>query len=180
LVGIPGDKIDQTHPVYYMHGNHDDARRVAITLDTISDKWTIVCLPENRIAKFERENKHVPNVHKALQAMAEKELAALSEAERLALSMEEHGDRRDFASFAAHAAKINDPAITKAIATSRVNIDKAWKLYQRFSRVASITLPEWTNPLERYPLIDSYAMRSDPEHVIRYINAEYAYQKEQA
>lgn len=173
--GVPGKDIDQNHPVYYYHGNISQGYRWAGNLTQLGVKhFTIVCLPENRLAKFRREN---PNF-KEVTVVIEDKFKNLSEDSKLALAMHEQGVTAIFQTLGGWGRKFADPDITKAIRLAKIDVSA---LVWRHAWVDNGSLDtSWSNPLDKYPLFDGsdlrYSGTQSPEyknHVKAYLNWHY-------
>lgn len=175
LDGIPGSQIDQTNPVYHIHGNTQRAAHMAPVLDNFGDKWTIICLPENRLAKFRRETPHIKNLRDALQDLAVKAIAKWTDDQKMALAIVNEGDNNVLSYLQPVLKQLDDGDLIKAYRLSKLDVKAQYEVQRQFGSV-SMPLPTWKNPLDKYPLFDTYAIHKDPDHVVRYLNNEFAHQ----
>lgn len=172
--GVEGDKIDQTNPVYYFHGNQHSCRStVGPILAQHSAKFTVICLPENRLAKFKRENPKIKNARDEIKGLASKIAANMTADQKVALGMLDAWDRDELKVLVGHEKKIDDPDIKRAIRLCQINIDGIVKAREQFRGMVNFPT-DWTSPLDSYVLYDRSHMRRNPAHVIRYLNHEFA------
>jgi hypothetical protein len=183
--GVAGDDIDQSKPIFYVHGRSGEAARYASLLKKEhSAGFYVVALSANRIDKFCRI---IPTAKTALQGV--KDIWAARSAkytadQRLALHIHDQGSSADLKRF--YAARLDDPALKAAI-TLVQNTDIKTLLDERkqFSRVVdtdSLSAVSWSDPLDSYPLFEAVKdgarwgnSRDLPwgDHMYLYINAAY-------
>lgn len=176
--GIPGDEIDQSKPVYWVHGNLRAGTYQASLLHSAVKEFTIICLPENRIEKFKRENPKIKKVKDVLQAAYDKWFDAITDKDKLALACREARDL-DTPRLVKHKDKFDDPAIVKAVdAIAGANLDKLLQLKSRWRYEVTPRdekLPKWESPLDGYPLFSGYDFERAPDVYIEYINSVFRY-----
>jgi hypothetical protein len=181
LAGIPGDQIDRNFPVYWFHGNNQyDVHYLSAALDTLERQYTIVCLPANRIDKFRRENPKIEKLDDRIRREYAKLVATLSEAEKLAIVIDEQANISDFRALKFYRDEILDPEIVKCLDAAAADISKYREKQQALHiRDALPGFDDWESPLVAYGLWDAYALRSNSAEMIRYLNNEYTYRKAQ-
>lgn len=179
--GVPGDQIDQTHPVFWFHGNGRNFSRLQPILDEFHTKYTVVCLPENRIEKFKRENPTVKAATDEVIRLYKTLTDKLTPGQKLRIWMEDDGCRSNFELLAKQPrGAIQDPDVLRFISVLPTDITAFLKARRIFRyEVEWVNDTKVTDPLDKYELFDSYKMRSYGKHMIRYMNAEYAYLKGQ-
>jgi hypothetical protein len=172
--------IDNSKPIYYRHGNRQENRRMANLMASITPACTFVCVPGNRLAKFQRDFPAAVEADKAGQDAFEAWKKSIGSDMLLALAIEDTGQRGFFASL--DMLKVKDPDIKRAIRLSLISLtstEERRKLFFYALRHNSLTLPSFTNPMTKYPLFTSqYGRYSKPDkraldHFYLYINAAY-------
>lgn len=175
--GVPGDDIDQKNPVYWTHGNHHDGVNIAGMLAQLSDAFTLVLLPENRIAKFKRDNPQIAKADTAFQAAYDKWWGTLSDNAKLALAIDNTGDWQELSSLLIHADKMLDPALKKAVlATKGIDVRTLRNQDRRWTGHVKSKVPDaFVNPIDSYPLCTYSDIRYNPDATIEYLNAVYVF-----
>lgn len=51
----PANDIETSYPLFFIHGNLDEGRQFARDLHAVVGEYTLVCLPGNRVEKFQRD-----------------------------------------------------------------------------------------------------------------------------
>lgn len=176
--GVPGDSIDLAKPVFWINGNKWQGSRYAELLAAhISGKFTLVCLPFNRIEKFKRNVPQAKNWRDGLEEVAKAWAKGLTKRERQAMAMHDSigGTSRIGFLRSLDPARVKDPAIKAAAKLADVNTDKLVKhrrSFERYLNMRDVSTETFTCPLVNYPLVASY--RDTPcEHVYLYLNAAY-------
>ena len=182
--GVPGSDIDQNFPVFWTHGNcRHVIYNIVPTLAGIIPQYTIICLPENRIEKFKRENPSIINARDEMERQAKLAAAKLSKDELNALAMHDlKGVSDNLETLQLFEAEILDPDVVEGIRLSRIDVTNASKLRNRFLNVVRFAEGKFADPLKRYPLINiggvyQAPLNTHPEHCVRYMNAEYLHGK---
>jgi hypothetical protein len=177
--GVPGNDVDDGNPIYFMRGNTYQAGVWRTLLSATHDEdYNLVCLPANRIDKFARLFPHAKRVENAAQELYDSWRGSLTDAQKLALACADAGDRDELRKL--DPAKVDDPALKRAIATAKINLDKLQAARAKFRHVMyhiDEKLPEWKNPLDGYPLVNSLPYSASAlqwEHAYLYINAVFA------
>jgi hypothetical protein len=171
--GVEGSKIRQDCPIFYHHGNRWSASTEADQVALHYPKFTLVCLPANRIEKFKRD---VPSTKTGQQAIIDKFeswLKGLTADQKLAMHISDRGIKTDLSSL--EAGRIKDPALREGIRLAKIDVSKELKKRDSFRRYANTARlgVSFKNPLEVYPLFDRDVLRRQPDHVYNYLNCAY-------
>lgn len=180
--GIAGSTIDQSKPVYWMHGNIRDGYSKGAILDRFEFEYTLVALPANRIDKFVRENPNIHSVDTAIHAEYERWLKSLSPAEKLLLAIEDAHAYNALAAFVLVVEQIDDPEVVAGIAAIKsVNRDKLYNAYRMWigagCRVV-LTPAAYKSPLDKYLAVEALRRYVSLEAAVEAMNALYAYRCE--
>lgn len=173
----PGDKIDLSQPVFWVHGNYWQARRYAEILAAHYPKFSLVCLPGGRIEKFKRNVPQAKSFTDGLTTAAEKWAKSLKPDVRKALAMEDarsYGSGHDLLR-RLDASRVKDPALKEAVKLAKINLEthsKSRRAFERYLSMDSIVKEKWTNPLKQYPLAQGYS-GNVCDHLYLYLNAAY-------
>lgn len=170
----PGSKIRLDKPVFWVHGNRWQRRRLADALPTLYKHYTLVFLPENRINKFKRDVPKAIEVSEGIQAAYDGWVKSIKMDDRRALAMEDAGVKMDYS--ALDPAKVKDPALRKAIKIAKRDVQKLDAKRDTLRYVAHIGKlgATFDARLEQYPLYNRHALEANAEHVYIYLNAAYA------
>lgn len=174
--GVPGSELDQTKPMFWVHGDGGAQLNV---LQEFHTEFTLVKLPGNRLAKWQRD------VPKSISASAEVNrlykafMDGLTDDIRLALHIRDEGRYVHAAlqSFPLRCTSgmIHDPDLARAIKLAHLLVEpvRAKRRIFRYCHTDYV-LPgiEWANPLDKYPLVD--AANDDLKHTVDYLNWYYA------
>jgi hypothetical protein len=138
---------------------------------------TLVCVPENRLAKFQRNFPAARPYKDALQGAYDVWKASLTEDVKKALAMSDHGSPETLRQL--DASKIDDPAVREAIRIAKVDVSAALNARRRFRNILhTIDTTEATeDALEPYPLLNAlgtYSIRHNLDHLYLYMNAVFA------
>jgi hypothetical protein len=170
-----GSDIRQNHPLFYRNGNQYECQYYADALKLCYPKFTLVCLPANRIAKFKRDASSVKEVNAGVVEGYAKWEKTVAQNELQALAMH---DASCYSTFRTKidASKVNDPALKSAVKLAGTNIESIAAKRRTFQRVLSVDkmAAGWTNPLDNYPLFDIHELRYHPDDMYLYLNAKYA------
>lgn len=175
---VAASVFDSSKPIYYRHGNRQENRRYADLLHTLSPGSTFVCVPGNRLAKFERDFPQAIEAYRASSDAFEAWKKSIGGDMLLALTIEDTGQRSFFASL--DILKVKDPDLKRAIRLSKIDLtqtDSKRKMFRQAMR-GTIGLPDFDNPMAKYPLCrSSYGSYSPPrnaeDHFYLYVNAAY-------
>lgn len=177
--GVPGDKLDQSYPIFFMHGNMQEGRgQIIPVMDYFYKKYTLICLPGNRLDKFKRENPKIKNAFEVLKDESKKITSKITDDEKKALFLYDSHLSRTLFRWASVAGKIDDPELRELLRIAAVNTDSILAIRSRFA--GTVDIPTKTikvvEIMKRYPLV--FGRSNDPNsHAIRYVNAEYAWIK---
>lgn len=173
--GVEDTEIDEDNPIYYLVGRQHSGWAYAAILATDSSDFTLVVLQERRVGKFLRNFPEAVKVDTVVNKLWDKVVAGISTEQKLALAVRQHGpgnlSRLD-------ASKVDDPAVKEAIRLLGVNVDATQKALNtfRYVTVKDLSLPTFVNPLNKYPLTESYQAWRYMDHLYLYMNAVYAAQ----
>lgn len=182
--GVSGDKIDQSKPIFYVHGRSGVAAAFQnIFKRNYPNGYYIVALGANRIEKFCRIIPTAKTAAEGVKALWAIESAKFTADELLSFHMNDEGARDTLAKLDAD--KVNDPDLKEAIRVAKVPIKTLIDTRREYANVVhetSLTTQAWTNPLSKYPLWGalvygiSYRSRSlkltHPD-VYLYLNTKY-------
>lgn len=171
---IPGDKIDQSNPIFYIHGNTQLGRRYSTLLASVEPAFTIVCLPGNRVDKFHRDNPLIPKVTDVLAAAHKSWIKKQTETARMALHAHHNGYSTAFKYLAA-LAPLKDPDLMRAIEIGKVDVNQLVATERQFGR-EGFNEPldkKFTNPLCRYPLWDQYKAQNHKDAMRAYLDFSF-------
>lgn len=176
--GVPGDDIDQNYPIYWYHGNMQYAlNSIAPVLDHFQKKYTVICLPENRLAKFKRDNPKIENADDVVKVEAQKISDKMTDDQKKALWLHDVRERQ-LKAWVNYVNKIHDPEFKELVELAILDIKgviKSRDLFYGGVRFPTTEIPDFESIKDRYPLVE-YTTSVD-EHYVRYINSEYAYLK---
>lgn len=176
--GIPAKDFDQAKPILHMRGNVSNGRFYAAALDHFyPNGYTLVCMGENRLAKFRRDFPKSPTVLDALKTLCEKWVKAIPEDHRIGLAMaDEYGAARELR--ALDPALVDDPDLKIAGRIAELDLTSVEAVrkmvVKTLGRDHLSGVLKWTNPLNKYPLYDAHHMRDYPDHVYHYLNSAFA------
>jgi hypothetical protein len=180
--GVEASDIDTQHPVYYATGaTYDHAHYVSFLMQRGKTKFTVVCMGANRLAKFQRMFPKATKLYDAVWKVHSDWLTTVSDEDLTALLMDTY-ERRTLCLI--DPKQVDDPVLASGARLARRNVDKLTKAHSDFRRVlgwevesklresgASKVIP---TGLDSYPLMCDDTLRSNPDHVYRYINTAYA------
>lgn len=172
---IQAADIDTAKPLFFITKDQSYHNLRSFVLDHHADA-TLVILGRNRINKFQRDFPTAQNAVEWCRETAAKWFKKLSQKDKLALAVHEHGDRRTLALFEAD--RINDPDLREAV---RIANSKPTKLIEKFELYGSWVAyqhMEWKNPLDQYALLTDLSYyrynKGTMDHVYIYVNAVYS------
>lgn len=175
---LDASEIDADFPVVYLPTTEDyhKSNAIAAAASTVSDKWTLVKMPGNRLDKFRRLFPKALSSADLLRKTCKADLDALTADERLAYVYARAGLTLRLLRFDAD--KIRDPQLAKAVRLAEIPVEKIVSLVHLATPVlgpdALGTFPQATDPLAAYPLLaDPHTLRNNAEHTYFYINALY-------
>jgi hypothetical protein len=175
-------------PLMYAWGNVRRGRGIARDIvDWIGhERFTLVMLPINRMAKFQRDFPEATDVSTVRKAEYTKFVDAITPDQKRALHIydaERHyrfGVGDTGSSFAnlnlLDPDRIDDPDLTAAVRSAKVDVTAITKRRSAFGEPVPRT--DWKCPLHKYPLFNP--QMADDDHTYIYLNAAYAASQETA
>lgn len=172
--GVPGDNLRQDKPLMWVRGNRFENKRWNAGLANIFTEYTLVLLPENRVAKFCRTVTKALPVRDAVTAAYKKWSAGINAEDLIALAMREDCVKDSYAVL--DPAKVKDPALRKSIRIAKRNVEKLHKQRYAYSNMVPVGQLDggYDKPLEKYPLYDQRKVGTHAEHIYLYLNAAFA------
>ncbi len=177
--GIPGADIRQDVPLFHVRGNLQEAHRFAKVLHDLMPAFTLVCLPKNRLEKWEREVKRSVHVRDHVELLLESWKKSLTKTEKIAVALADNRTLRSYPLL--DGKRTNDPALREAIQVAKMTgVDKlVEKVTERRNRFEGVITRHdikisGEDPIENYPLFCWSVLKDDPNHVYNYVNAAYA------
>lgn len=178
---IQAEDIDQDEPIYYCAQlNRWEASKYVEIIKGHEPTATVVCLPVNRVAKFQRNFPEAKTHKDGVQAAYDAWAKSLTTDQRTALAIFDKSDTDTFRQI--DPARVDDPAIKAAChLVRRVKVDTVVNARQRFRNVlyaintGTLKGGDWKCPLDRYKLIYFMSYRSPYQHEHFYIYANAAY-----
>lgn len=176
--GLPGDDIDLSRPVFWVHGNEWESRQWARKLAAQYRKFTLVCLPAGRIEKFKRTVPQAKHWQEGIKAAAVKWASGLTELQRRAFAMHDASESGDEFLANLDPRLVDDPAIKDGCKVARVKINALVGKRREFSYDVPVGAimgdgPEWVSPMADYPITHDYR-GVVTDHLYLYLNAAYA------
>jgi len=182
--GAPAASIDQSLPVYYLHGNkwsiqNHRAFRTGV-LD--SNKCTVVALSSNRIDKFKRDFPKAIDLDTAARKAAERWLKTANKEAREAYSAQRAIDSGVVKSL--NADDLDDPDLKKLVTLLRKDVRTYVEQVSKYGHFLADGLKDmkvyrWSlTTLEKYPILSDlrYGV-SNKRHIVIYLNAAYQAEK---
>lgn len=168
---VPGDDLRQGEPLFWSEGNRYENDRYIGALKQLHPKFTLVCLPRNRVAKFTRETTTALKVQPALKDAFQGWVKSQSPDDLKALAMHDCGTVRSCRLL--DAAKVKDPALRSAIALSKRDVKALIDARDTFRGLVNIsdTNVKVDHPLADYPLFN--AQIAQHPHTYIYLNAAF-------
>lgn len=177
--GKPGADIEslatQGFPIFYHHGNQYEARAYVNALDVArKSKFVVVCLGENRIAKFKRTMPKALTTIEAIAAAKTKWEGILSADVLAALAQHDSGFKTDL--IVLDPAKLKDPVLAEAVRVAKIDLTKVLEARKVFAKVLGSMAVQRNakDPLDSYPLYDARIAARNLDHVNVYLNSAYA------
>lgn len=172
--GVPGSELRQYKPLFWVKGNQWSTQRFQEACQAIYPAFTLVLLPENRIAKFCRDVPKAVKVDDAINAAYKKWTAGVNSKDALAVALHDNGDKGKYAVL--NAAKVKDPALASLVKVAQRDVSRLLTQRKAFERVVypiSRHNVTYTDVLsESYPLYRSD--KSNHAHTYLYLNAAFA------
>lgn len=172
------EDFDPETPIFWVYyekdGSTRDHRDILKTMYD-ADGFYFVELWKNRAKKFLRLFPTAQPAEPECRVLADKWAATLSDADKLALTIDSLYDARDTLC-KLKVDKIDDPAIKSAVTAARHNIKGLKAKQSAWGQFLSGSLTvEWDNPLDNYPMLShmrSYRHYKGHEYIM--MNAVYA------
>ena len=179
-VGVASDDIETDWPLFYVNCERGHERWYGRILQEAFGDHTLVRLPSNRVAKFERTFPEAREAREAMREAVEAWQESLPIEVRAALVIHDAGD--DSFAYLRHLdpERVNDPDLEAAIRLSQVDLTAALAKRKVFSSYAEEEdTTGWVDPLDNYPLTAALETWRTPrehelEHLYLYVNAVYA------
>jgi hypothetical protein len=180
--GIPGDDIRENVRLFHFEGNLNQGKRWAHMLSVVYDKFTLVCLPANRIPKWKREVTRSKSVVDEMPAMLKAWEDSLTARDRTVLGMLDANTYHWYKKHCHIADKVKDPQLRKPFLIAKLvkDADKLIEKRDAFRAVSPYGYRSAQNkfvfdcPLEKYPLFSWGNLQSYEDHIVAYVNAVYA------
>lgn len=171
--GLPGSKFRQDKPIFWTRGNRwaNDNRFECVK--TLYPEFTLVCLSENRVNKFNRDVPKAIHIATAIQTGFDKWIKTVDQRDLIALAMRDNHEKADYA--ALDPTKVNDPKLAEYIEIAARNVDELARQRRKFDRAVSADefKGKYDDLLNQtYPLYQRH-LASHP-HTYAYINMVYA------
>jgi hypothetical protein len=157
--GIAGDQIDQSRPIYYVHGGYGEAATYAGLLAEhhVATGCYVVALGANRIAKFCRTLPSATEAKAGTAKVWEIVRKSFTPDEVLAYHIEQAGSRHDLRQL--DPARLDDPDLIEAIRVANTDITAITARRKKFWRALDRTefdAVQWSNPLDKYPVFAEF------------------------
>lgn len=183
--GVPGDDIDQTNPIFWVHGNYSSGRRYVAWLKENFPGATLVMLRRGREDKFERLFPKSKEISKVVRERFDSFVTTITADQKLTLAIKDDHRFSDWDQF--ELSKIDDPRFAKVSKLRKANISSLQDKLATWGKLGYYFNPgdhKIENPLDDYELLrDPYYFRryslEKKAHVYRYINAEYAHLRDE-
>ena len=188
---VPAQEIGKiaTTDLFYLHGNPREGSHYDSFLSDLNANATLVCLPGNRLDKFQRTFPHAKNVKEAIREGYQKWLKKVPAEQKLAWSTQRNL-RNTEALRALDLSRVPDPAFAKVVKVLKTDTTKFEKRLGDWRKLgmrsySDVEVTPLTCPLENYPLFDYpvgtgyYAPKGEKrarqiEHNYLYLAAAYA------
>lgn len=172
---VQAGDIDTSKPVYWVN---KDLQSGVEALRSVKPDATLVLLPSNRVAKFCRDFPSAIKVSEAVQDLYDACAVLLTDQDIKSFILKAHHahEMRDLMRM--DITKIDDPAVSEVVNLMNHKIDaKILNTLDTLYRVATdrgvVQYNDWTNPMEKYPLL-RVQYGTIHEHNYLYMNAAYA------
>lgn len=178
-VHVQAADIDTSNPIFYGPSlNKYQLGPYADALTKYVGDCTVVAMPANRQAKFERNFPKAKTIDAGLREAYSKFLDGLDYEVKVRVAIYDAGIETALKRLPLDKIEDDDVKVAARIAAT---VDPSAALQAReglyrLLRARSKDSFEWSNPLDRYPLvtnIDVYTLKDEPEHVALYMNTVY-------
>lgn len=180
--GLPADDIDQDEPIFYLNGKYGCASGYVDIVTGAHPNCTIVIMPPNRIAKFERCFPQAQPLRPELPRIFKEWASKLTINQKAWLNIHclNSSLQRELASI--DPTKVEDRMLKRGARLAKKSMPVLEKQWQNFyysplswDATHDEKLFKFDNPLQKYPLFDQRVLRNNPDHAYLYINAVHAY-----
>lgn len=173
--------IDTTKPLFYYQGNRYAPQTYNEILSKAHPKgYTLVYMPGNRIAKFQRDFPSAVGARRGCEEAFEAWRKGLTEDQLKALWLSDTGLLSSLSTLGQYPGRIEDPDIREGIRIARIDVQDLKNQRDAFRYVAdtrSVKGIAVKDPLKRYTLLnDGYSTRISAkklDHVAIYLNCAY-------
>ena len=148
--GVPGSELDQTKPIFWAWG-----RGNAEVLARFHSEFTLVRLSKNRIAKWRRDVPTSVGATEEIERLAEGFVGSLAPDLQLAVRMrlDFQATKRNLMVFPLLVlSEIHDPKVRDGVRAAHANTDEAMATL-RLLDYPALPKTDWTDPLDKYPLL---------------------------
>lgn len=140
----------------------------------------IVFLPLNRVEKFKRDFPTAVWSYDEIVKLRDRAAKKITAKDRLAMHVTaDYWTKNILGAF--DSKRVDDPDVKAAIDVINYNVKAKQAELDKFTRIVGSAnignKVEWTNPLEKYPLVDRSSLNRHSDHVYLYMNAVYAAEK---
>lgn len=177
---VDANDIDTSVALFFRRGSVQQLTAMARLLNHFHPGCTLVCLPGNRLEKFQRDFPEAQSGELEVKRLSDAWHEALSEDDKISLEINDTYALSGLLD-CLDADAVDDPELAKAVRLSKGHaIDRLLELRHWFSELhcRRDVSTEWSSPLENYPLADRAALHYHLEDSIIYINAAYAARKD--
>ena len=179
---VQAAEIDQEERIFYCRSmNKYESSGYAKLIGEWDASATVVCLPENRYAKFARNFPEAESYRIGLQAAYDAWAAKLTDEVKEAMAIHDNGDTNWYGRL--DASRIDDPALKHAVTVYKtVDVGVALAARRKFNDVLRHINTGGGNstpfecPVAKYPLLNSlrYYSSDVADHLYIYLNAAHA------
>jgi hypothetical protein len=168
----PASAIRQDAPIYYYQTREGRYQSAWSVLKNVHTHFTVVKLPANRVAKFERDFPAAKHIRFGVEASYDAWRKSITPDQLKALA----ADGRSWSYANLDPAKIDDPAIKEAIRIDKIDLTAPKASDTVYGRLLGKRLdtPAWKNPMDSYPLAERANNDRVKAHMYLYLNAVYA------
>jgi hypothetical protein len=167
--------IDSTQPVLYVEGNGHAGRRYVECLADNYDKFTLVCLAANRVAKFQRDFPQAEKAYDAIDRLYQAWVKTVKAEDLRLFAMRQAYGCNKLTTLKGY--QIDDPEVAGWVSAMTVDLTTLTEKRNLFYRVLGKQTPlppvpafDWS----KYPLLGGmYGSFADAAHAVIYINAVY-------
>lgn len=171
--GLPGSEFRQDKPILWARGNRWANENRFECIKVLYPEFTLVCLAENRVNKFNRDVPKAVEVGVAIKTGFDKWVKTVDQKDLIALAMRDDHEKANYS--ALDPALVNDPKLAEYIEIAKRNVDSLDRQRRMFRIVISsselnVKYDDLLN--QTYPLYQRH-LAAHP-HTYAYINMVYA------